>query len=58
MAPLMASGHRPYIPMPQGRGFTDAMINLSGRDMTVFFNVCCFFSHCNAHLAFPCLCRR
>ena len=26
MAPLMASGHRPYIPMPQGRGFTDAMI--------------------------------
>jgi hypothetical protein len=30
MAPLMASGHRPYIPMPQGRGFTDATIKWAG----------------------------
>src|SRR5712691_9412181 len=25
-------------------------MNLSGRDMTVFFNICRFFSHYNAHV--------
>ena len=59
MAPLMASGHRPYIPMPQGRGFTDAMIICSRFGATgVFWARLTPYGDLSMGLRWPCAERR